>query len=217
MRQQDWTYNVFAPRPPLPLLDAFAGIRFGLIFADCPWLYANWTKKKNGSHRPHYAGMSLDDLKSLPVAQIAAKDCLLLQWATGPKMDEAIDVLKAWKFEYTTVLFVWTKLTKDGNPRPGPGWHSRPSTEFVLLGKRGKGSADDRTVRQLIEAPVRGHSVKPDEPYKLTQRLYPDHTPRLELFARQPRHGWHVWGDQVIEPTTGGRTSPTGVATGGSP
>ena len=50
-------------------------------------------------------------------------------------------------------------------------------------------------MHQVVIAPVTEHSEKPDEVYRRIERLYP--APRLELFARKPREGWTVWGDEV--------------------
>ena len=44
-------------------------------------------------------------------------------------------------------------------------------------------------------APVAEHCEKPEEVYRRIERLYPG--PRLELFARRPRAGWTVWGNEI--------------------
>jgi hypothetical protein len=48
------------------------GTRFGTILADPPWAYGNHGTKGAATH--HYVTMSLDALKALPVAQLAAPD-----------------------------------------------------------------------------------------------------------------------------------------------
>ena len=52
-----------------------------------------------------------------------------------------------------------------------------------------------RDVPQVIMAPPREHSRKPDEQYARIERLYGG--PYLELFARHRRDGWDVWGDEA--------------------
>lgn len=50
-------------------------------------------------------------------------------------------------------------------------------------------------MRELIVAPVREHSRKPDEVYSRIEALTGG--PYCELFARQRWAGWHSWGDQA--------------------
>ena len=75
------------------------------------------------------------------------------------------------------------------------GWWILTEHEHVLIGERGSFRPVGR-VPSVFDAPVAGHSVKPDEFYAGVDRLYPD-TTRVECFARQPRDGWDVWGNEV--------------------
>ncbi len=53
----------------------------------------------------------------------------------------------------------------------------------------------DNTATNLtitLDARPAGHSVKPDEAYRMIERLSPE--PRVELFGRAPRAGWTVLG-----------------------
>jgi N6-adenosine-specific RNA methylase IME4 len=50
-------------------------------------------------------------------------------------------------------------------------------------------------VRQGIIAPKREHSRKPDGIHERIERLVAG--PYLELFARQKRPNWTVWGNQT--------------------
>jgi N6-adenosine-specific RNA methylase IME4 len=67
----------------------------------------------------------------------------------------------------------------------------------VWLATRGHGlPIVDHGVNQVIFAPRRSHSEKPDEFYERLERLFGD-VRRLELFARRERPGWTVWGNQI--------------------
>lgn len=59
--------------------------------------------------------MSDEELYQLPVAEIAAENCVLLLWATFPKLPEALRLIEAWGFQYKTVGFVWVKTNPSGN------------------------------------------------------------------------------------------------------
>lgn len=79
----------------------------------------------------------------------------------------------------------------------GTGLWTRANPEIVLLGTRGKPQrSDNRSVRNLLLSPVGAHSEKPDEMFRRVELLMLDQR-RIELFARKPRDGWDVWGDEV--------------------
>lgn len=81
--------------------------KYEMIYADPPWRYRSG--KVQGAAINHYATMSDEELYQLPVAEIAADNCVLLLWATFPKLPEALRLIEAWGFQYKTVGFVWVK------------------------------------------------------------------------------------------------------------
>ena len=84
--------------------------KYSVIYADPPWRYKMW--KGHGDIEKHYPTMELDEIKALPVQELAAKDCILFMWATLPMISEALQVIRAWGFEYKTTAFVWVKLNR---------------------------------------------------------------------------------------------------------
>lgn len=71
--------------------------KYSVIYADPPWRYKVYSKKGLGrSAESHYPTMSLEDIKALPIGELAAKDCALFMWITFPCMQEAFQVLEAW-------------------------------------------------------------------------------------------------------------------------
>ncbi len=187
---------------------------FGAILADPPWRFQTRTEllpSNRASRRDaekHYATPSLEDVKALPVHAVAAKNAHLFLWTTGPFLELAFDVIKAWGFRYSAVAFTWIKLKRGHDPRQlrvlplieqdlhvGLGLTTRKNAEFCLLGRRGSARREAKDVREIILAPVRQHSRKPDETYGRIERYCAG--PYLELFARQTRSGWTSWGDEV--------------------
>jgi N6-adenosine-specific RNA methylase IME4 len=200
--------------------------RFGVILADPPWRFAAFSPKGRGrcpdgpvsakaarnasrQNRPerHYATMTLDEIKALPVADVAAKDCVLLMWAVDPMIPEALQVGAAWGFKFKTIGFVWAKERRatskrgaafdDANDKRfpmGTGYWTRANPELCLLFTRGKPKRVSAAVRKLMIAPRREHSRKPDEQYARIEALVDG--PYLELFARQSQPGWTAWGDE---------------------
>ena len=180
------------------LMDVPPQKQYDLIVADPPWRYRDSATRGAAQH--HYPTMSLPDLQSLIVP--VKEEALLLLWATGPLLDDAIALMHAWGFAYVSVLFVWLKTTKSGTPRTGMGHYTRSNCEFVLLGRRGNRGLThwvrNHAVPQLIKAEPREHSRKPDEFFVALDALLTTNTlDKLEMFAREKRPGWDAWGDEI--------------------
>ena len=184
--------------------------KYNIIYADPPWQYAR--SKVQGAAEKHYRTMSVDDICKLPIAEICCKDCILFMWATFPQLREALQVIKAWGFDYKSVAFVWLKQNKSGiGWFYGLGFWTRGNAEICLLATKGQPKRKSAKVHQFIISPLRGHSQKPDEARDKIVELVGD-LPRVELFAREKAEGWDTWGNEVAcdivlegyRPTTGG-------------
>lgn len=166
--------------------------KFAAILADPPWRFRTWseTNQRKSASR-HYPLMTLDEIKALPMGECAAADCALFLWVIQPMLPQAMAVLEAWGFEFKTVAFVWDK------GRIGLGYWTRAETEQCWLATRGnpKRRPEATCVRQKIVARPREHSRKPDETHARIERLVAG--PYLELFGRQQRPGWTVWGNET--------------------
>lgn len=172
--------------------------QYGCILADPPWLFKTWSGKTCTSHRTandHYKTAQSNQLMALPVRDIAGNDCAMFMWSVDSHVDQAIGLAEGWGFAFKTIAFVWAKTNANGTFPIGMGYWSRKQTETCLLFTRGKPRRMDKGVRQLIVAPRREHSRKPDEQYERIERLVAG--PYLELFARQTRPGWDAWGNET--------------------
>lgn len=172
--------------------------KYSVIYADPPWHYRTYSKKGRGrSADSHYPTMDLEDIKALPVSEIAAKDCALFMWLTFPCMKEAFEVLDAWGFEYKTVAFVWVKQNRKSDSLFwGMGYWTRANAELCVLATMGHPKRANTGVHQVIVTHIEEHSKKPNEARERIVRLMGD-VPRIELFARQTPEGWDVWGNEV--------------------
>jgi len=168
-----------------PLIDA--GEKFGAIYADPPWEYANeGTRSAAGAK---YNTMALGGIEAMPVGALAAESCHLHLWATSTLLPQALSVMAAWGFEYKSSC-VWVK------PRIGMGNYWRVSHEFLLLGVRGPSALfADKGLRSWHEAPRLKHSQKPEVFRLMVERASPG--PYLELFSRRVSAGWTVFGNEV--------------------
>lgn len=167
--------------------------RYGAILADPPWSFDTYSAKgKDRSPERHYPVLSSAIIAAMPVAEMyAAPDCCLFLWATYPRLPDALDVMRGWGFTYKTVAFTWAKLTRLGRMwHWGTGYWTRANAEICLLGTRGHPKRLSASVPQLLVAPVREHSRKPDEARARVRELVAG--PYLELFARERAAGWDV-------------------------
>lgn len=141
--------------------------------------------------------MTMDEIKSLPIEQLAAENCVLFLWCTFPYLDEQIKLFKEWGFKYTTLGFSWIKLNKQKKtPCFGVGYYAKSNCEVCLMGIKGKMKPVSNKVSSAILSVRREHSRKPDEARERIVELFGD-LPRIELFARQQADGWDCWGNEV--------------------
>ena len=184
--------------PPLPRIEG--GYR--TVLADPPWRFTNRTGKVAPEHRrlDRYSTLDLDAICDIDVASVAADRAHLYLWVPNALLPEGLRVMEAWGFRYVSNI-VWAKRRQDGGPDGrGVGFYFRNVTELILFGVRGKNVRTlDPARRQvnMIETRKREHSRKPDEQYTLIEACSPG--PYLELFARHPRVGWQVWGDEAAQ------------------
>jgi N6-adenosine-specific RNA methylase IME4 len=206
------------PPPESPLLAGLPRSHFACVLADPPWFFrtrTDFVSKRDPRH--HYKGgvMSIKDIAALPVGDVASPDAHLFLWVTGPVLEQAFGVIKAWGFRYSGIAFTWVKLKKshdphqlrilptaDGDFHVGLGFTTRKNAEFCLLARRGNAKRIAKNIRELIIAPRREHSRKPDEVHPRIERYAAG--PYLELFGRQQREGWTVRGDEADKFVGGG-------------
>lgn len=175
--------------------------KYKTIVIDPPWQYGNWGKGSNKCKSPDtssnriiempYKTMSIEEIIKLPIAEIADESCEIYLWTTQKYLPNAFEVLKAWGFKYCQTL-TWCK-TPMGT---GQGGVYCPTTEFLILGRKGKMPKIKRIDTTWWNVKRQNkHSKKPDFFQDLIETV--SDAPRLEIFARRERNGWDVWGDEV--------------------
>lgn len=162
--------------------------RFDVILADPPWKFEDGATTPNRTAENQYPLMTLDEIKALPVPEIAGQDSVLFIWAPNSKTVEVGEVIEAWGFEYKT-NFAWVK------DRIGLGNYNRQKHELLHFAVRGSPGTPPPKSRHesAVESPREQHSKKPDVFYDIIEKMYP-WTSRIELFARAQRPGWEAWG-----------------------
>lgn len=141
--------------------------------------------------------MSMEEIKKLPIRELADENCVLFLWVTFPYLKEQIKLFDYWGFKYKTLGFSWLKQ----NPKNkklffGVGYYAKSNCEVCLMGIKGKMKPISNKVSSAILSPREEHSKKPDEVRERIVQLFGD-IPRIELFARKKTPGWDVWGNEV--------------------
>ncbi len=145
----------------------------------------------------HYPTMSLEDIKNLPINNLADKNCVLFMWTTIPLLKDSFSVLDSWGFEYKSIAFVWIKLNKKSDTLFwGMGHWTRSNAELCILATKGHPKRKSAKVHQVIMSHIQQHSKKPDEARERIIELIGD-LPRIELFAREKKDGWDSWGNEI--------------------
>ena len=183
----------------------FPDKKYQIIYADPPWQYGVWGKNSGRGLRGDFSGrkdvviplpystLSLDEIMELPVAMIADENCDLYLWVTQKYLPNIFRVVSAWGFKYCQTL-TWCKKPRG----TGQGGLYCPTTEFLILGRKGKmpvGKTRKDSTWWQIKRPHNSHSTKPEFFRSLIEEM--GHEPRIELFARQKTEGWDVWGNEV--------------------
>jgi N6-adenosine-specific RNA methylase IME4 len=167
---------------------------YDLLVIDPPWPFKTWSQAgQDRSASKHYRVMTLADIKALPVRKLLKDDAVVLLWTTGAMLAQTVAIMEAWGITFKTEL-AWRKVTRNGKVRMGLGFWARSMHEPVLLGTVGK--PRKFTMPSCFDGIAREHSRKPEEFYQMiTERT--SGLQRADVFAREEREGWDVWGDEV--------------------
>ena len=164
--------------------------QYDIIVCDPPWQY-NFSKSNSRKIENQYDTMSIDEIKVLDIPSICKEHTILYLWGTAPKLPEALEVIKQWRFTYKSNM-IWHKS------RLGCGYWSRVSHEHILIATRGKPTPPEPWKRKssVIKSRSGKHSEKPEIFIDWIDMWYPQ-AEKIELFARRRRFGWDYWGNQV--------------------
>lgn len=175
-------------------------MQYRTVMADPPWPESGGGQVKRGADR-HYPLMTIKEIISLPVKDLAAPDSHLYLWVTNNYLPEGLIVMQAWGFRYITMI-TWAKVDNAGRGQIGLGQYFRGMTEHCLFGVRGEteykvehGTGKRLQGRTLIQVPKGRHSEKPEELRHMAVKV--SHAPRVELFARETFPGWDRFGNEV--------------------
>ena len=169
--------------------------KYKTIVADPPWRTTTGPKgfgySDSGHAKLEYPVMTMDEIKALPVNELADESAHLYVWTTNILVRQCYEVVEAWGFK-PSVLLTWAK-----NPiGMGLGDAFGITTEHVVFGHRGGLRPKCRVPSTWWNWKRGRHSAKPEAFIDIVESVSPG--PYLELFARRNRLGWHTWGNEAL-------------------
>lgn len=171
---------------------------YDVIVADPPWQFRLWSETNlHKSPAKHYALMTTADVAALPVASLAAENCILLLWTSAPMLLDAKEVAEGWGFPKYVSRTAWRKTFASGKQAMGCGYWVRTMHEDVLIFTRGKPKIA-KAFPSLFDGVRREHSRKPDEFYDIVRERTPNMR-RADLFSRESRPGFDGWGNEATK------------------
>lgn len=169
--------------------------KYAVFYADPPWNYQVWSEEgMDRAAANHYPTMTIEDIMSMPIAEICHDDAALYMWAINPMVPEALETVKRWGFTFRTMA-TWAK------DKIGLGLWLREQTEQLIIATRGKvvAPAMGTQFSSLIEGRRGEHSSKPDTAYEIIEKYHATLS-KIELFQRgkgkPARRGWAVTGNE---------------------
>jgi len=173
---------------------------YDLIYADPPWKQSRGGKK---AVRPNSSGKSFE-YKTISFAEIkhhleqadslTGENSILFLWTIDKYLFESEQLAKSLGYKLHARM-IWNKV--NGIPA---AFTIRYGHEYLLYMYKGKLTPVNKEERGKIHSvfteQVKKHSQKPEEAYRIMERLYPD-ARKIELYARNQRDGWDCWGDEV--------------------
>jgi N6-adenosine-specific RNA methylase IME4 len=166
--------------------------KYQTILADPPWqqgLMGKWKRDPGCARDLPYPTMTVDEIKALPINDLAEVGCHLWLWTTNQFLRQGFDVMEAWGFKYLAPI-TWVKPSGCGN-------YFIHVTQTILFGYKERCIFPLTRYKPtvLIAPDPHKHSQKPEASYDLIESISPE--PRLELFARRKRFSWDCWGNEV--------------------
>ena len=192
-------------------LKNFPKEKYDIIVVDPPWPIKKLTHKARPNQtKMDYETMSLKDITDLPIQTLTTGNSWCFLWTTQKFLFGSKTILEKWGFHYLLCM-TWKKVAgrSEGMPLFGFRWNS----EFILVGNQSKillWVKGKPLIKTCFEGINIRHSQKPSEFYEAITLLGKT---RIDIFARNPRKGWDVWGNEISElpsqPSTAGyRNSP---------
>ena len=171
--------------------------KYRIIYADPPWDFSNKIGGSGSNVKEIYNTLSLKQIENLDIQRITKENAILFLWTTDATLENALQIIKKWGFEYKTVQFIWVKIGKNKKPVHVISPYSSKCCEMCLVATKGTMQKYiKKRPKQLIISERGKHSEKPCEARKRIEEMLPKSS-KIELFARERYNGWDCFGNEV--------------------
>jgi site-specific DNA-methyltransferase (adenine-specific) len=185
-------------------------IKYNLIYLDPPRWY---NSRKTGGERndktkfwwwaeKHYPLMRDKELLNMKdkINELSEDNCVMFMWATMPRLDFAIELMKFRWFQYKTVAYTWVKTNKDWSYRINPWYYTASNIELCIIWikwvNKWRFKPNKTMINQIIAEWLREHSRKPETVRNNIDIMYPN-LKKIEMFAREKAEWWEVMWNQI--------------------
>lgn len=118
-------------------------------------------------------------------------DCIVFIWTVMGHPVAPHALMRRWGIQYMYEM-IWMK---NGGPKAGV-YRPTYNHEKVVVGKKGNPDIQRMDgIKTVMQWPRRQHSKKPDEFYEMLLQFTP--SPRLDIFAREEKEGFAVYGNEL--------------------
>lgn len=176
--------------------------KYGIIYSDPPWQQGRGGRKaarpKSTGEPVPYQTMSVGEILSMHndiLGRLTEEKHNVFLWTIDKYLPEAERMMEMLGYQLHARI-IWDKING-----PAAAYTLRFSHEYLLwFFKKGKILMPDKDRRgafpTVMREASRRHSQKPECAYEMIESMFPD-AKKLELFARETRHGWDCWGNEV--------------------
>jgi len=171
--------------PPLP------NEKYRCLIIDPPWEMEKISRDERPNQGKYldYPTMTIEELEKLPIKELAdIEGCHIYLWTTHKHLPDALKLFESWGAKYQC-LMTWVKPT---GMTPFSWMYN---TEHVLFGRIGSLKLEKLGIKLAFNEKSREHSRKPDVFYDIVKQASPE--PRLDMFSRESREGFSLWGNEV--------------------
>jgi len=87
-------------------------MQYDIVYADPPWWYPRTSTFNRTGASSYYDLLSYQEMLALDIRRFCNPRAAVFLWATCPRLDFALECLKAWGLHYRGVAFVWVKTRR---------------------------------------------------------------------------------------------------------
>lgn len=163
---------------------------------DPPWNYSDKnTNYGNYNSLTKEEIINYKDQDGRKIPDTFAPHCTVYLCTTGPMMDEAVDIIRAWNLRWSSMI-TWGKVDANFKIQFLQGRRVNDAAEYVIVATKGKPvppTPENRPPGLILASRTR-NSQKPEKLFEIIEKAHPSQK-WIDIFSRKKRPGWDVFGN----------------------